>query len=74
MGSLDTQVASNNIVPPFTIKGQMSGSVLITGALGFLGSVVLESILRNCPKVHSEALTHRHSHSQNRIRRQCHSA
>lgn len=51
MGSLDTHVASNI---GFTIKGQMSGSILITGALGFLGSVVLESILRNCPKVHSE--------------------
>lgn len=45
-----------------SIKEEMSGSILITGGLGFLGSVVLESLLRSCPQVRqSTNRTHRHS-------------
>jgi hypothetical protein len=34
-----------------SIRKEMSGTILITGGLGFLGSVVLESLLRNCAQV-----------------------
>lgn len=36
---------------PISIRAELSGTILITGGLGFLGSVVLESLLRNCPQV-----------------------
>jgi nucleoside-diphosphate-sugar epimerase len=34
-----------------SIRREVTGAVLITGGLGFLGSVVLESLLRSCPQV-----------------------
>lgn len=34
-----------------SIRRELAGTILITGGLGFLGSVALESLLRNCPQV-----------------------
>lgn len=34
-----------------SIQREMAGALMITGGLGFLGSVVLESLLRSCPQV-----------------------
>jgi hypothetical protein len=34
-----------------SIRQELAGTLLLTGGLGFLGSVALESLLRNCPQV-----------------------
>jgi hypothetical protein len=48
---LDSDLAAHGDEGLLGIRREMSGAILITGGLGFLGSVVLEQLLRLCPQV-----------------------